>query len=172
MQLEQLLKSLELRNHAPTDQWDPPYCGEIPLHIDDKGDWFYQNSRIKRQQLVKLFASVLVQENGDFFLITPAEKVKISVADAPFIVTEWKSVTAPESPVIQVTTNIGSQYPLSEDYPLLIKNAVPYVQLDHGLQAKVHRNVYYQWVEAATIDPESDEVVLKSGTSRFILGQI
>ncbi|MGQ4276877.1 DUF1285 domain-containing protein [Pseudidiomarina sp. E22-M8] len=172
MQLQQLLKSLELRNHAPTENWDPPYCGEIPIHIDSNGEWFYQNSRIKRQQLVKLFASVLVLEGRDYFLITPAEKVKISVADAPFIVTEWQAITTVEPQIIQVTTNIGSQYPLSEEYPLQIENAIPYVRLDHGLKAKVHRNVYYQWVELAKVDPESTDVVLQSGSSHFVLGQI
>lgn len=172
MQLQQLLKSLELRNHAPTENWDPPYCGEIPMHIDSNGEWFYQNSRIKRQALVKLFASVLVLDDGDYFLITPAEKVKITVEDAPFIITEWQPITSVEPHIIQVTTNIGTQFPLSEDYPLQVENAIPYVRLDHGLKAKVHRNVYYQWVELAEVDPETDNVVLQSGSSRFVLGQI
>ncbi|CAB0151812.1 hypothetical protein PSI9734_02171 [Pseudidiomarina piscicola] len=172
MQLQQLLKSLELRNHAPTDQWNPPYCGEIPIHIDANGEWFYQNSRIKRKQLVKLFSSVLVVENDDYFLVTPAEKVKISVADAPFIITEWAAVTTVEPAVIQVTTNIGNQYPLSNDYPLVINDGVPYVQLEQGLRAKVHRNVYYQWVEQIAIETEAGDVVLNSGNSQFILGTI
>ncbi|MFC0446330.1 DUF1285 domain-containing protein [Pseudidiomarina halophila] len=172
MQLQQLLKSLELRNHAPTENWDPPYCGEIPIHIDSNGEWFYQNSRIKRQRLVKLFASVLVVEDGDYFLVTPAEKVKITVEDVPFIITGWQAVTTVEPQIIQVTTNIGTQYPLSDDYPLLVENAIPYVRLDHALKAKVHRNVYYQWVELAEVDPETDNVVLQSGSSRFVLGQI
>ncbi|WP_417690911.1 DUF1285 domain-containing protein [Pseudidiomarina sp.] len=172
MQLQQLLKSLELRNHAPTEQWNPQYCGEIPLHIDANGKWFYQNSPIGRERLVKLFASVLVCEDGEHFLVTPVEKVKISVADAPLLIVAWQLIESESGKVMQVTTNVDTQYPLSEDYPLVVKDQVPYVQLDHGLYAKVARNVYYQWAELATIDEASQTMRLTSGTSSFILGHL
>ncbi|RUO47356.1 DUF1285 domain-containing protein [Pseudidiomarina aquimaris] len=172
MQLQQLLKSLELRNHAPTEQWNPQYCGEIPLHIDANGKWFYQNSPIGRQRLVKLFASVLICENGEHFLVTPVEKVKISVADAPLMIVAWQQIDSEQGKVMQVTTNVDTQYPLSEDYPLVVKDQVPYVQLDHGLRAKVARNVYYQWAELATVDEASQTMRLTSGASSFILGHL
>ncbi len=172
MQLQQLLKSLELRNHAPTEQWNPQYCGEIPLHIDANGKWFYQDSPIGRQRLVKLFASVLVCENGEHFLVTPVEKVKISVADAPLMIVAWQQVESEQGTVIQVTTNVDTQYPLSKDYPLVVKQQVPYVQLDHGLLAKVARTVYYQWAEQATLDDASQTMQLKSGECSFTLGQL
>ncbi|WP_417680923.1 DUF1285 domain-containing protein [Pseudidiomarina aquimaris] len=172
MQLQQLLKSLELRNHAPTEQWNPQYCGEIPLHIDANGKWFYQNSPIGRQRLVKLFASVLICENGEHFLVTPVEKVKISVADAPLMIVAWQQIDSEQGKVMQVTTNVDTQYPLSEDYPLVVKDQVPYVQLDHGLRAKVGRNVYYQWAELAKVDEASQTMRLTSGASSFILGHL
>ncbi|RUO57909.1 DUF1285 domain-containing protein [Pseudidiomarina insulisalsae] len=172
MQLKQLLESLELRHHAPTEQWDPQYCGEIPLHIDGEGNWFYQNSPIKRQRLIKLFASVLICKDGEHFLVTPVEKVKISVADAPLIVTQWQRVAADNQTVIQVTTNIDSKYPLSADYPLVLKEDLPYIQLDHGLLAKIHRNVYYQWAEIAEIDSASGTARLRSGSEVFTLGYV
>ncbi|HAD48948.1 MAG TPA: DUF1285 domain-containing protein, partial [Idiomarina sp.] len=90
MSLEKLFEQLESTQHAPTEKWDPPYCGEIPLRIKANGDWEYQGSKINRQRLVNLFASVLTRENEDYFLVTPVEKVKIQVDDAPFIVTEWQ----------------------------------------------------------------------------------
>lgn len=172
MQLEDLLKSLEQNQHAPTEKWNPPYCGEIPIHIDADGQWHYQNSPIKRERLVKLFASVLVCENGEHYLVTPAEKVKISVADAPLMVVAWQEVGDGQQPLLQVTTNIGSRYPLSADYPLVVEDGLPYVELDHGLRAKIHRNVYYQWVERAELDEASGVAWLHSGTQAFALGQI
>lgn len=171
MQLEALLKSLEQHQHAPTEKWNPPYCGEIPIRIDADGQWYYQDSPIKRERLIKLFASVLVCENKEYFLITPAEKVKISVADAPLVIVAWQQIEHDGAVHIQVTTNIGSRYPLSDAYPLLMKNSLPYVQLDHGLCAKVHRNVYYQWAELAELDERSGVAWLHSGTQRFALGQ-
>lgn len=90
MSLNRLISELEKHQHAPTELWDPPYCGEIPIHIAANGDWFYQGSQIKRQALVKLFASVLVVEDDDYFLVTPAEKVKITVEDTPFVIVDWE----------------------------------------------------------------------------------
>ncbi|WP_339879067.1 DUF1285 domain-containing protein [Pseudidiomarina gelatinasegens] len=149
MKLEQLLESIEQGRHAPTERWNPPYCGELPIHIDADGNWFYQGSLIKRQALVKLFASVLVYEDKTFYLVTPAEKVKITVADAPFIVTTWQHVPNTEPPVIQLTTNIEQQFALSEQHPLIIKSDQLYVDCGRNLWAKVHRNVVYQWAEIA-----------------------
>ena len=41
---------------APVHLWDPPFCGDLEIHIDANGRWFYQGSEIKRDRLIKLFA--------------------------------------------------------------------------------------------------------------------
>lgn len=152
MDLKQLVASLEQHRHAPTEQWNPPFCGDIPMRIDTNGDWYYQDSPLRRVELVKLFASVLVIEDNDYFLVTPAEKVRIQVADAPFLVTSWREVS-PEStgqtPIVQVTTNVGDTATISNEHSLFIRDHMPYIQLWRGLTAKLHRNVYYQWAYAA-----------------------
>ena len=149
MSLNRLIAELEKHQHAPTEQWDPPYCGEIPIRIDGDGCWYYQGSEIKRQALVKLFASVLVKEDDDYFLITPAEKVKITVDDAPFMVVDWEQRTEDGESLLLLTTNIGDTLVLSSEHPLQIKEGVPYVVMPRELEAKVHRNVFYQWVSIA-----------------------
>lgn len=159
MKLEQLLASIEQGQHAPTEKWNPPYCGELPIRIDANGQWLYQGSPIKRLPLVKLFASVLVHENDEFYLVTPAEKVKITVDDAPFIVTTWSEYRQSNTSVIQVTTNIDQQFGLSKQHPLLIKNQQLYVDCGRGLFAKVHRNVVYQWAEIARSRLEGDREI-------------
>jgi len=151
VKLEQLLKSLEQGEHAPTERWNPPYCGELPMHIDANGQWLYQNSAIKRHELVKLFARVLVFENNDYFLVTPAEKVKISVADAPFIVTTWQQITRDAMSFFQLTTNVGQQFALSAEHGLVLKNQKIYAHCGRNLLAKVHRNVVYQWADIAQV---------------------
>ncbi|MGM0526450.1 MAG: DUF1285 domain-containing protein [Pseudomonadota bacterium] len=172
MSLNRLFKQLESHSHAPTEQWDPPYCGEIPLRIKSNGDWEYQGSKIERPRLVKLFASVLVKEQQDYYLVTPAEKVKITVDDAPFVITGWEQVEAEGEQAVQVITNIGESYVLSEQTPLIVIDGLPYVRLLRGMTAKVHRNVYYQWAEMA--EPGSDkadkEFVIHSAGQAFSLG--
>ena len=138
---------------SAVESWNPPYCGEIDMTIKSNGDWFYNGSMIKRLSLVKLFASVLMKEAGssqpDYFLITPVEKVKITVEDAPFMLTQWRWLDAAET-IMQVSTNLGDEYILNEAHPLTISESGDlYVRMQRNLLAKVHRNVYYQWVALA-----------------------
>ena len=170
MSLNRLFEQLESSHHAPTERWDPPYCGEMPLVIKENGDWEYQHSKIDRQRLVNLFASVLVHEDGDYYLVTPVEKLKITVEDAPFIVTEWQRVEVDGKQAIQVATNIDERYILSERVPLKVVNQIPYVCLPRGMTAKVHRNVYYQWVALAELSSQN-ECVIHSAGQAFVLGQ-
>ncbi|OIM97872.1 hypothetical protein BFR57_09060 [Idiomarina sp. MD25a] len=174
MSLNDLAKQLESYHHAPTEKWDPPYCGEIPMFINEQGEWLYQGSPITRKALVKLFASVLTFESGEYFLITPAEKMKISVADAPFLIIDWKFYDYEGETVIQVVTNIDERYILNEQLLSYVKDDVPYFELPTGLTAKVHRNVFYQWVEIAqqrTL-PEATELFLHSAGHDFVIGRL
>ena len=168
MSLNRLISELEKHQHAPTELWDPPYCGEI------NGDWFYQGSQIKRQALVKLFASVLVVEEGDYFLVTPAEKVKITVEDTPFVVVDWEQREEDGEQLLLLTTNIGDTLVLSSEHPLTMKEGIPYIVMQRGLTARVHRNVFYQWVshaESRTVDGQ-EQWYLSSAGETFVLGNV
>ncbi|MCK7459230.1 DUF1285 domain-containing protein [Idiomarina aminovorans] len=174
MSLNRLISELEKHQHAPTELWDPPYCGELPIHIATNGDWFYQNSPIKRQALVKLFASVLVVEEGEYFLITPAEKVKITVEDTPFVVVDWQQLKQDGQQLLLLTTNIGDTLILSSEHPLTMKQGVPYILMQRGLTARVHRNVFYQWVSHAqsrTLNGQ-EQWYLSSAGEIFVLGNV
>ncbi|MGM0906847.1 MAG: DUF1285 domain-containing protein [Pseudomonadota bacterium] len=174
MSLNRLISELEKHQHAPTELWDPPYCGEIPIHIAANGDWFYQGSQIKRQALVKLFASVLVVEGDDYFLVTPAEKVKITVEDTPFIVVDWEQKEEDGEQLLLLTTNIGDTLVLSSEHPLTMKEGIPYIVMQRGLTARVHRNVFYQWVshaESRTVDGQ-EQWYLSSAGETFVLGNV
>ncbi|RUO18436.1 DUF1285 domain-containing protein [Aliidiomarina iranensis] len=171
MDLTKLQASLEHQHRAPVEKWDPPFCGDIDIRIAADGQWFYMNSPIGRIALVKLFASVLKQENDEFFLVTPAEKVRIKVDDLPFVITTWQKVTQDSVSFVQVTTNVGERYLLSEHHPLVLDKELPAVVVRDNLRARVHRNVYYQWAEIAE-NSEAGEAAgfyLCSGGKRFLL---
>ena len=167
--IKQLQQSIENHKRPPIEKWDPPFCGDIEICIRSNGEWWYQNSEIQRPALVRLFASVLWQEGGEYFLVTPAEKVRIQVDDLPFLITNWRR---DETDVIQVMTNTGEEYPLDERYPLVIDQRQPAVRIRDGFLARVHRNVYYQWAEQAVpaLPSEADGFYLRSGNTRFYLG--
>ncbi len=74
----------------PVHLWNPPFCGDLDMRIAADGTWFYLKTPIGRPALVKLFASVLRRDGEKYFLVTPVEKVGITVDDAPFTAVEMK----------------------------------------------------------------------------------
>ncbi|GAA6204873.1 MULTISPECIES: DUF1285 domain-containing protein [Thalassotalea] len=172
--LSEQLKSNATQKMPPVELWDPPYCGEIDLQIKADGQWFHNGTAFKRMSLVKLFASVLKKEADEYFLVTPVEKVKITVEDAPLLITQWIWLDD-EQTVMQLTTNLDDTFILSKEHPLTISDdGGLYVTVRRNLMAKVHRNVYYQWVNFAQEVDQENEVALAitSDSEQFILGYL
>ncbi|WP_337879834.1 DUF1285 domain-containing protein [Rheinheimera sp.] len=173
MNLNLLQQQLQQPNLAPLELWDPPFCGDLPLRIAADGRWWYQGSVIEREALVRLFASVLLCRDQQYFLLTPVEKVRIQVEDAAFVITELASLDTDQGPVLQVTTNLQHQMLISAEYPLqLLPQAngqlLPYLQLWRGLTAKFSRNCYYQLVDLA--EEQAGQFFVYSGGQKFLLG--
>src|ERR1019366_10713989 len=70
---------------APVEQWNPPLCGGIDMKIARDGTWFYGGTPIARPALVRLFSTILRKDPEGYVLVTPIEKVAITVDDAPFL---------------------------------------------------------------------------------------
>ncbi|WP_281557252.1 DUF1285 domain-containing protein [Thalassomonas sp. RHCl1] len=158
----------------PVELWDPPYCGEIDLIIKQDGSWYHNGTVFKRLNLVKLFASVLKKEGSDYFLVTPVEKIKITVEDVPFILSQWSWEQGGEYGEMRVATNLGDEFILGEEHPLHISDdGCLYVTVRRNLLAKVHRNVFYQWADIAKErkTPEGTELVLPCGGYEIVLGR-
>jgi hypothetical protein len=158
----------------PVELWDPPFCGDIDLEIKSDGSWFYNGTIFKRLSLVKLFASVLKKEGENYFLVTPVEKIGITVEDAPFLITQWQWLDAEQSRM-QVTTNLDDEFTLDVSHPLnLDSTGNLYITVRRNLQAKVHRNVYYQWVDLAKEESNKNgtELCFYSAGERFVLGML
>ena len=85
MKLDALLQQLgneDQINQFPLDQWTPEHCGDIDIRIAKDGTWWHEGGRIRRERLVRLFSALLICEDDEYFLITPAEKARIQVEDA------------------------------------------------------------------------------------------
>ena len=153
------------------------FCGDINIHIDRSGQWFYQNSPIGRERLVKLFASVLTAENDEYFLITPVEKMRITVDDAPFVITVADQLFDDEGiPYIHMHTNLGDECILGGDTQLHVQHNLetgeprPYVNLWRGMKALVSRSVFYQLVNWA--EEQDGQVYIHSAGHKFSLGYV
>lgn len=168
------LSNEKISKTPPVELWDPPYCGEIDITIKSNGDWFYNGTIFKRLPLVKLFASVLKKEEDDYFLVTPVEKVKITVEQSPFVLTQWKWQDLQQT-IMTVSTNVDDEFILDKHHPLTFDDKGDLVvTVRRNLQAKVHRNVFYQWVEIAkeVETTKGTELMFTSADCNFSLGKI
>jgi len=137
----------------PIHLWNPAYCGEIDMRIATDGTWFYMNSPIGRPALVRLFASVLKREGDKYFLITPVEKVGITVEDAPFLAVELESGTGPRGDILRFRTNVDDWVECDAGHALrfeserLTGGLKPYLHVRGDLWAKVTRALFFDLVE-------------------------
>ena len=68
-------------------EW-PDSCGSFDFVIKKDGSWLYKGSPVGRKKLCQLFAVALQKDEQGYWLVTPNEKGKIEVEDAPFFVVE------------------------------------------------------------------------------------
>jgi uncharacterized protein len=137
----------------PVHLWNPPFCGDIDMRIATDGTWYYLKTPIGRPALVKLFASVLKREDGQYFLVTPVEKCGIAVDDAPFLAVEMKVEEGDKGRVLTFRTNVDDWVVCGPDHTLRFEpepdtgGLKPYLHVRRDLWAKVTRALFYDLVE-------------------------
>lgn len=161
-------------------------CGDLGLSIDHDGQWFYQNSPIRRIELVRLFASVLSRDaDGQHWMTTPIEHGTVRVADVAFTGVALTVSGAGKDRVVQVRTNLDETVTLGPDSPLRVVerdadgNPALYVPVRRGLEARLNRPTAYEVMvlalEAADPHPDGvDTTVIGfwSGGQYFCLGAV
>ncbi len=142
-------------------------CGDFGIRIARDGTWFYQGSPIGRKPLVKLFSTVLrCDENGDYWLITPVEKGRIEVDDAPFTAVEVTASGSGPTATLTFRTNLDDNVTAGPDHPLRVTvdpesgEPSPYVLVRDNLKALIARPVFYELVEMAEERMEADGATL------------
>ena len=139
------------RGLPPVHLWNPAHCGEIDIVIRKDGLWFHEGSPIGREALVRLFSTVLRKDPDGFHLVTPVEKMKITVEDAPFIATRVDR----EGGTLKFLTNVGDEVEAGPDNEIRIETDQatgeprPYLHVRRGLDALIARPVFYELVEMA-----------------------
>lgn len=172
MTLDALFQQLDTQAMPPLERWDPAYCGDMDLTIAANGDWIHEGMPIRRPALVSLLSRVLRREvDDDYYLVTPTEKLRIRVEDLPLIVTDAEPVGADWF----VSTACGDRVKLGAAHRLTLLaepggDAMPALPIRHGLQARLHRNLFYRWVELA--ERRGDEIGLWSGEVWHRLGRL
>ena len=147
------LTAAKTRGLPPVHLWNPPFCGDLDMRIARDGTWFYQGTPIGRPALVKLFSTIIKKEEGKYFLVTPVEKVGITVDDAPFVAVDFTATGAGREQVLTFETNVGDTAAAGSNHPLRVERdpetgePSPYVLIRTNLEALIDRKSFYRLVD-------------------------
>lgn len=159
--------------HTPSEGRSPgagfpaaDQCGHFGLRIGRDGTWYYHGSPIGRKTITKIFATVLRREDdGTYWLVTPAERGRIDVDDVPFVAVDMDVDAAGGKQRLTFTTNLDETVVAGPGNPIWMslppsageaskdragaEGAVPYLHVRDGLNARLSRPVYYRLAELA-----------------------
>ncbi len=163
------------RGLPPVHLWNPAHCGEIDIVIKPNGLWIHEGSPIGREALVRLFSTVLRKDPDGYYLVTPVEKMRITVEDAPFVAVRVDR----EGSELKFLTNVGDEVVAGPEHRIRVEedprtaHPRPYLHVRRGLEALIARPVFYELVEMAEerATPEGPRLGIESGGAWFPLGQ-
>lgn len=146
------------RGPAPVHLWNPPFCGDLDIRIARDGTWYYLGTPIGRPAMVHLFSSILKREGDRYFLVTPGEKVGITVDDAPFVAVDFEVTGEGKNQQVTFETQVGETVTCGPDHPLRVMRAEdgepsPYILVRDGLEALIDRKSFYRMVEICAHEP-------------------
>ncbi|AVL53272.1 DUF1285 domain-containing protein [Roseobacter denitrificans] len=147
------INAAKTRGLPPVHLWNPPFCGDLDMRIARDGTWFYEGTPIGRPGLVKLFSSILKKEAEDYFLVTPVEKVGITVDDAPFVAIDFEARGSGTDQVLKFFTHVDDSAVASADLPIRVERdpktgePSPYVRVRSNLDALIDRKSFYRLVD-------------------------
>ena len=177
--VSELIKDTKGSKPAPVELWNPELSGDIDIVVKRDGRWIHEGSEIKRPEIVKIFCNIMKFENGEYFLLTPVEKWRFQVEDAPFLVIAMEEVDIEAGKGFKLTTKTGESFVLGAEHPLEVEYKAgldgepsPYALVRTNLRALIARSVFYDMAEQAIIEQESDKeyMVIYSQGQRFVLG--
>jgi hypothetical protein len=157
------------------------FCGDIDIRIARDGTWFHEGSPIGRKPLVKLFATVLSRdEGGDYWLVTPVERARIRVDDAPFVAIDVDREGKGRDQRLVFRTNVDDVVAAGPDHPIRVafrgprREPAPYLLVRDRLEALIGRAVYYRLVDMGTEEAVDGVATLGvwSGGRFFPLGPL
>lgn len=156
---------------APRDR---PRVPEFAIARD--GTWFHRGSPVKREALVRLLAGLLRRQGDGHVLQTPDQRIRVDVEDAPFVAVELDVRNPGPDQELEFRLSHGDRVRLDPEHPLRMRGGRgedaaprPYLLLDGGLEALLHRNVFYRLVDLAVCEPEAGRLGIRSCGAFFPL---
>jgi len=168
--LDALKDLLSADSLPPVHTWHPEVTRDIDMRIARNGEWFYNGGVIARARMVKLFSTVLrMDADGETYLVTPAEKLRIIVEDAPFTAVLLHKEGVGNKQGLVLTTNTGDKVLAGEDHPIVVEykqpggEPSPYIVVRDKLRALISRSVFIELAELAETNNEQELGVFSDG---------
>ena len=176
---QSILEAQKDNKLPPVEKWNPPLCKNVDMKIARDGKWFFKNSPIGREKMVKLFSTVIrFDDDGFYYLVTPVEKIQLKVEDKPFVIKTFNKEIIDGKEFFLFQTNVDDIVTLSSRNPLRVEinkgtqEPSPYILVRKNLEALISRNVFYKLVEEAKLNSKTQELEIYSGDEIFTLGKV
>lgn len=156
----------------PVESWHPAREAAIDIVIKADGSWWHEGGEITRPAMVRLFSTILRREtDGSHVLVTPAEKLAITVEDTAFIAVEVKVDGEGSARTLAFRLNTGDVVVAGAGHPLTFadRNGAPHPLLHvrgaigNGLEALLARPVFYELAELALADDADAPAIWSQG---------
>ncbi|MFQ5346373.1 MAG: DUF1285 domain-containing protein [Rhodothalassiaceae bacterium] len=153
--LASIRAEIAAERHPPVARFSPAHSGEIDIRIARDGRWYYRSSAIDRPELVRLFASVLRREGADHYLVTPVERLRITVDDCPYLAVELERFGAGEAQTLVLRLQTDEKLIVDRDHAIEVGAdertgaPAPSVHVRDGLLARIARPVFYELADLA-----------------------
>jgi len=162
LSLSEIARFAQEQRLPPVEQWNPDHCGDSEMRIAADGTWFHQGSPIGRAEMVRLFSTILRREpDGSYVLVTPVEKLSITVDDAPFLVYALTSEGSGPERRLAFKLNTGEPVIADADHAIIMRGSAkeprPYLHVRGGLEALITRPVFYELAHIAMHESDKAE---------------
>ena len=100
-----------------------------------------------------MFSSILKKEDERYFLVTPVEKVGITVEDAPFVAVDFEATGSGTDQNLTFQTQVGDFALAGPELPIRVARdpetgePSPYVLIRSNLEALIDRKSFYRLVD-------------------------
>ncbi len=153
--LTSIVDAVSQSSLPPVTSWQPEVTRDIDIRIAKNGDWFHEGSKIERARMVRLFSTILRVDDDATCLVTPQERLRIVVEDAPFTAVLMEQQGVKETQTLTFVTNVGDRVTADAQHPITVRYEAPdgepspYLLVRDRLTALISRAVFHQLAELA-----------------------
>ncbi len=167
MDLKTIEESLLHLEEYPIEKWNPQLCEGVRFDIDSNSSWFYNNSKIERLSMIRLFSKLLKFENGNYFVVTPSEKIPVFADKEIYSIIDFRK----EKGDYYFKTNTEEWIKLTKLNPLSVeikeKQPYPRLSLKTNVYGLLTRSLFYNLISEAEAD--RSKLYIKSDGTFFFL---